>query len=398
MKRNSFILFIFLFCQLEFIITSHAQNEGRQLSNDTMERISSSTFAMISDYGSNSANEAAVANLVKSWRPKLIITAGDNNYPAGDSSTIDVNVGKYYHEYIKPYSGVYGSGAFVNSFFPTLGNHDVTTSNGTPYLQYFTLPGNERYYDFVNGNVHFFAINSNPSEPDGTSNTSTQATWLKNKLAVSTSKWKIVYFHHSPFASDIVHGNQAWMQWPFKSCGADVVLSGNSHVYERIIIDNFPYIVNGLGGRSIYGLNAVPIAGSQIRYNKNYGALKVTVISDSITFRFYNVFYNLIDSFTLVKEILQIKETEASSFLKVFPNPNNGNFTIALKMAMQQASKIKVIIADGLGHTIYNKEFVSGNEYLEEIIELDKSLPEGVYSLQTIIGNKVEKIHLMLLK
>lgn len=491
------------------IILGDNLSVGWQLPDGTMERpipgarLSpftnipvSSTFAIIADYGSNSAMEAAVANLVKSWQPQFIITAGDNNYPTGAWGTIDVNIGKFYHDYIKPYTGVFGSGAAVNSFFPTLGNHDVKTSNGAPYLQYFTLPGNERYYDFIKGNVHFFAINSNPSEPNGISDTSPQAIWLKNKLAASDSKWNIVYFHHSPFCSDKVHGSQAWMQWPFKAWGADVVISGNAHVYERIIRDNFPYFVNGLGGQSIYGFKAIPVAGSQVRYNQNYGALNVTVTPNTLKFRFYSIANRLIDSYTLVKQGLPIKEREVNPIpvitvtgptvlnkeektmlhtlfdsaavyqwklndvliagentntlvvikpglykvkvfknrsiaisesifigkypdqdidttaivtdepskadetyvLKVFPNPNNGIFTITLNMAIQPGSKINVIVVDGLGHTVYNNEFVSVKEYLEENIELDKSLAQGVYHLQIIIGNKVEKTNVMLLR
>ena len=50
------------------------------------------------------------------------------------------------------------------------------------YLNYFTLPNNERYYDFVQGPVHFFALNSDTNEPDGTSSSSTQGLWLQNGL------------------------------------------------------------------------------------------------------------------------------------------------------------------------------------------------------------------------
>ncbi len=259
------------------------------------------TFAVIGDYGSSGPDEAAVANLVKSWSPELIITTGDNNYPSGEASTIDVNIGQYYHDYIKPYSGSYGNAADVNRFFPGFGNHDAITDSGFPYFQYFTLPGNERYYDFVKGNIHFFAINSEASDPDGNSSTSAQAMWLQNKLAASTAKWKVVYFHYSPYCSDQVHGSVAVMQWPFKTWGADIVLTGHSHVYERIVKDSFPYLVNGLGGRSKYALTATPVSGSQFRYNENFGAMKVMVTSDTIWFRFYNISNTLIDSYPLVK-------------------------------------------------------------------------------------------------
>ncbi len=106
-------------------------------------------FAVIGDYGSGGRDEKAVAEMVRGWQPDFIITTGDNNYSAGAAVTIDLNVGQYYHEFIYPYYGEQGDGASFNRFFPTLGNHDWRTSNGQPYLDYFTLPGNERYYDFV---------------------------------------------------------------------------------------------------------------------------------------------------------------------------------------------------------------------------------------------------------
>ena len=35
------------------------------------------------------------------------------------------------------------------------------------------------------------------------------------------------------------------MQWPFKDWGADLVLSGHSHAYERLHVGGLTYIVNG---------------------------------------------------------------------------------------------------------------------------------------------------------
>ncbi|MDF2437916.1 MAG: hypothetical protein K0Q95_2292 [Bacteroidota bacterium] len=269
----------------------------------------SGSFAIIGDYGSNSTNEAAVANLVKSWQPEYILTVGDNNYPNGAESTIDANIGKYYHDYIYPYMGAYGSSASTNKFFPSSGNHDYVTSGAVPYYNYFTLPGNERYYDFVKGDVHFYAINSNPQEPDGTSATSAQALWLKNKLAASVSKWDIVYFHHAPYCSDSVHMNSAlYMNWPFQAWGADAVIAGHAHIYERIIKNGFPYIVNGLGGQSKYGIFPNPVEGSVVRYSENYGAMKVDVKTDSLRFRFYNISNTLIDDYSLYKPSVQRSE------------------------------------------------------------------------------------------
>src|SRR5688572_32246374 len=70
-------------------------------------------FAVLGDYGYTLAGPsvADVARLVKSWRPDLIITAGDNNYPLGEASTIDENIGQHYQEFIANYKGFYGAGA-----------------------------------------------------------------------------------------------------------------------------------------------------------------------------------------------------------------------------------------------------------------------------------------------
>src|SRR5688500_6312655 len=62
-------------------------------------------FAVIGDYGHVGQPQLDVSNRVKSWNPELVITVGDNNYPDGEASTIDANVGQYYSQFIAPYSG-----------------------------------------------------------------------------------------------------------------------------------------------------------------------------------------------------------------------------------------------------------------------------------------------------
>src|SRR5207249_2244460 len=126
----------------------------------------------------------------------FVITTGDNNYPDGAASTIDDNIGQYYHSFVYPYKGNYGLGATNNEFWPCLGNHDWHATGALPYLNYFTLPGNERYYTFTRGPVQFFSLDSDSSEPDGRSSTSKQGLWLKSQLAASSALWKLVYTHY----------------------------------------------------------------------------------------------------------------------------------------------------------------------------------------------------------
>jgi len=312
-----------------------------------------SRFAVIGDYGWSGQPEADVANMVRSWNPNLVITVGDNNYDNGSASTIDVNIGQYYHQFISPYVGGYGQGDTVNRFFPALGNHDWVAAGAIPYLDYFTLPGNERYYDFVRGDVHFFSIDSDTHEPDGTTNSSVQGQWLQSRLATSTARWRIVYFHHPPYSSGTTHGSTTYMRWPFQQWGASVVLSGHEHIYERLVINNFPYIVNGLGGRSLYPFGT-PLAGSEARYNANYGAMLVTATPDSMVFTCYSRTGLLVDRYTLRANPTGVKDkpTKDKGFNleQNYPNPFNPSTGIGFHISHVGFVSLKV--RDVLGREI----------------------------------------------
>ncbi len=256
-------------------------------------------FAVIGDYGLSGPIEAEVSDLVHSWTPDIILTVGDNNYPSGASDTIDKNIGQYYHDFIYPYLGSYGEGAEENRFFPSLGNHDFYSDEGQPYFDYFTLPGNERYYDFTWGPVHFFALNSGDIEPDGVGSKQAQAAWLQERMSASTSAWQVVYFHYAPFSSG-EDGPITWMRWPYTAWGGDVVLAGHYHAYERLLVDGIPYFVLAAGGGPMYGF-LDPLPETQFRYNASQGATLVTATETEMLFEFYDRAGELIDSYRVEK-------------------------------------------------------------------------------------------------
>ncbi len=256
-------------------------------------------FAILGDFGEAGDPEADVAALVDGWEVDFIVTAGDNNYPNGSAATIDENIGQYYQGFIAPYAGAYGEGASENRFFPALGNHDWRTSSLQPYLDYFSLPGNERYYDVTLGPVHLFILDSDPMEPDGRSVDSIQAQWLQKQMEAAIAPWKIVVLHHAPYSSGSKHGNDVEMQWPFAQWGATAVVSGHEHIYERLHVDNMVYFVNGLGGRKKIYPFGPPKDGSALRYNQDYGAMLVNAGESCINFSFIDRSATLIDSYTV---------------------------------------------------------------------------------------------------
>ena len=359
-------------------------------------------FAVIGDYGADTQAEEDVADLVKSWNPEFIVTVGDNNYEDGAASTIDENIGQYYHDFIFPYIGTYGGGSpDSNRFFPVPGNHDWGTPNLTPYLNYFTLPNNERYYDFVWDNVHFFMIDADPHEPDGYSENSDQAMWIESRMESSSAEWKIAVLHFSPYCSGGDHGSISTVQWPYKEWGADAVFSGHDHIYERLIVDDLSYWVNGLGGKNIDNLDD-PIPASQVLYNGDYGAMLCEVYDDSLTVKFITRTGLLIDYFSIPSTVTSndytgIDETpELFSLSQNYPNPFNPSTTISYTVPYTSFVKIKVY--DSIGNLVaqlVNDEKESGT-YREEFNI--NNLSSGVYFYKLEAGNFVDTKKMVIIK
>ena len=230
----------------------------------------------------NSPASGRLRQLVDTWNVDFILTAGDNVY---GTMTLDNAVGQFYSDYIGNYQGSYGSGSAINRFFPTLGNSEYEDNKVDSYLSYFTLPDNERYYDFQIGSVHFFEVNSNSQEPDGRSGSSVQAQWLAAGLAASDAMFNVAYFHHTPYTPS---GGKSAMRWSFEAWGTDAVFAGHDHEYFRVMRDDnhdgvqFPYITTGLGGSGErppdVGANLVTVtnAGMLIEFYTVDGVLRDT--------------------------------------------------------------------------------------------------------------------------
>lgn len=256
------------------------------------------TFAVIGDYGWGGTDEADVAALVQGWHPDFIVTTGDNNYPAGAADTIDATIGQYYHDYIAPYTGTYGAGATANAFFPVLGNHDWLATDAQPYRDYFTLPGNERYYTVTRGPVQFVMVDSDSNEPDGIGVSSAQATWARTVLLGSTATWQLVLMHHPPYSSSSVHGSTPAVQWPYAAWGGDLVFAGHDHIYERLSVAGLTYIVNGAGGAPLYAFGTA-LPESVIRDNSAHGAQLCTATIVQLTCRYITTAGTVVDTVTL---------------------------------------------------------------------------------------------------
>ena len=97
----------------------------------------------------------------------------------------------------------------------------------------------------------------------------------------------MVVLHHPPYSSGDVHGSTPEFQWPFAEWGADLVLACHDHVYERIVADGMTYVVDGSGGKDLYGFDD-PVAGSRVRFDSDFGALFLTASDRTLSGEFWS--------------------------------------------------------------------------------------------------------------
>ncbi|MEI6403056.1 MAG: metallophosphoesterase, partial [Actinomycetota bacterium] len=279
------------------------------------------TIAVIGDYGGDNGGEYRLADLVARLKPDAVATVGDNLYPTPPTVTgtdkYDLVVGKFFCQFLAGVpAGPYCNGrqSAVNRFFPATGNHDYSDGPIANYLAYFSLPGrgvtsefptgSEQYYDVVLGPVHLFFIDSQLTEgafPDAPT-FAEQKAWLQRSMAAATEPWKLVLFHHPAYSSGTTYGSTPAMQWPYGAWGADLVLSGHHHSYERIVRSDTTYFVVGLGGASRFPFDP-PIPGSEVRFNGDEGALRLTATDTSLVAEFITTSNVLIDRYTLTKQV-----------------------------------------------------------------------------------------------
>ena len=216
--------------------------------------------------------------------PGTVFTAGDNAYPDGTAS-----------DYASCYDPSWGRHKARTR--PAPGNHDYNTSGATGYYDYFgplAGPAGRGYYSYDLGAWHIVSLNSNVSMSAG----SAQETWLRADLAASSKSCTIAYWHHPRFSSGSNHGSStqsAGVWQALYDAGAEIVISGHDHEYERFAPQTpsagadqargIREFIVGTGGAGLYSF-ATPLPNSEVRDNTSFGVLKLTLSAGSYTWEF----------------------------------------------------------------------------------------------------------------
>jgi hypothetical protein len=230
--------------------------------------------------------------------PGTVLPLGDLAYQDGSKTDFD-----------NCYTPTWGR--FKDRSRPVLGNHEYVQKGAGPYFDYWGDAAGDRtkgYYSFDLGSWHLIALNSNCSDAGGCSKGSPMEQWLREDLAAHPSRCILAYWHHARFFSPSRQPTTSKMEavdkkmvafWiALAEAGADVVLSGHRHIYERFARQDaqgnadpngIRQFVVGTGGGPHDRFEGPTAPNSEIRKQDTYGVLQVTLHADSYDWRFVPV-------------------------------------------------------------------------------------------------------------
>jgi hypothetical protein len=211
--------------------------------------------------------------------PGIVYTTGDNAYPNGTAE-----------EFANCYDPSWGR--FKPRTRPSPGNHDYATSGAHPYYDYFGAnagPDRRGWYTYQAGTWRIYSLNSeacsstnNRCVPGGA-----QFEWLKLDLLNNAHQCVLAYWHRPRFSSGH-HGpstRMAAITQLLYDHGADVILAGHDHGYERLQrIDpsgtpdeqrGIRHFTIGTGGANLYELTKPALDTTETRQSHVHGVLRV---------------------------------------------------------------------------------------------------------------------------
>jgi hypothetical protein len=216
-----------------------------------------------------------------------VATLGDNAYESGTTS-----------EFANCYDPTWGR--HKARTHPAVGNHEYNTSGAAGYYAYFGAAAGDPskgYYSYDLGAWHVIVLNSEIAMGAG----SAQEVWLRTELAAHPTACTLAYWHEPRYSSGAEHGSSTKPQvvWTdLYNAGAEIVLSGHDHDYERFAPMNaasgkdpqygIREFVVGTGGKNHYQLGTIEV-NSEVRNFDTFGVLKLTLNPTGYTWEFIPV-------------------------------------------------------------------------------------------------------------
>lgn len=205
--------------------------------------------------------------------PGTILVLGDNAYEDGSR--------REYQDCYQP-----SWGRLLDRTLAVPGNHDHQTADAQGYFDYFGAhagPDKRGWYAQTLGAWRLITLDSECSAVGGCGRRSPQYQWLATELNEHASPCTVVAFHRPRYSSGY-HGDFARVDplWRLVvDAGADIVLNGHEHSYERLgpmdadghaDASGVEAFIVGTGGAPLRGFRKV-LETSQVRIDDRHGVL-----------------------------------------------------------------------------------------------------------------------------
>lgn len=228
-------------------------------------------FAVIGDSGTGDTDQLRLAHQMLVWHTRLpyslVLMLGDNIY-GGFMGSGGGDKKDFEKKFDRPYAPLLERGVI---FRAALGNHDMRHRDGRDLIEAhdrFHIDGPLGYYSFTAGHwtttdgreaplVEFFVINTIRLEHD--KKDPKQIAWLKEALAKSRARWRILYGHHPLYSTGKAHGGDPGLRSKLvpllhgrepTAPSVHVVFAGHDHIYQRFHpLLGIVYFVDGSSGQ-----------------------------------------------------------------------------------------------------------------------------------------------------
>lgn len=191
-------------------------------------------------------------------------------------------------------------GAAKDRSWPVPGNHEYRSSGAAPYFAYWgdaagTPLAPYRVTDLNGWRVYL--LSSECGQNNDVCTMEAQLAWLQADLDAHPAACILAAFHRPRYSSG-PHGSNTSVDGLWRAlagAGADVVLTGHDHLYERFTpldADGQPagggvrQWVVGTGGAQLYRFND-PLPGSEVRADESFGVLEVVLRPDGYDWDFH---------------------------------------------------------------------------------------------------------------
>jgi hypothetical protein len=175
--------------------------------------------------------QLATSNLIAGRDVSAVLPLGDLQYDG--AGTLQSILGSYDLSW----------GRWRRISHPTIGNHEYEDDHAQGYWDYWDGAGKRKgragrrrrgWYSFDLGSWHLVALNSNCDQVSCRAH-SHQLKWLRRNLRSNRGRCVLAYMHHPRFSSGLheEHQDTGRLWNGLYRGGADVVLNGHDHIYER---------------------------------------------------------------------------------------------------------------------------------------------------------------------